>query len=197
MTDVEVDVIVVDIEHMSMKENGMHTGDEQHALTTHTDFNDGQPEPFFVHASNNEHGGTGAQTFEPVDVLNAQQAIAPEHPFPDGTDAQEGTLQLQDDCVWPTEYEMSYSVVRMITNLRLGYSLCSLSKATEITTNHLTNIIVDDVSNAMNGFLCFHHALNAILLHPNGIKNAKKTIFRHQKHAVLFYCNQILSKVHQ
>ena len=92
---------------------------------------------------------------------------------------------------------MSYSVVRMITNLRLGYSLCSLSKATEITTNHLTNIIVDDVSNAMNGFLCFHHALNAILLHPNGIKNAKKTIFRHQKHAVLFYCNQILSKVHQ
>lgn len=67
---VEATVVVVVTEHMSMKENGIHTGDKQHALTTHTDFTGGHPEPFIVHTSNNEHGGTGAHTFEPVDVLN-------------------------------------------------------------------------------------------------------------------------------
>jgi hypothetical protein len=48
----------------------MHTGDEQHALTTHTDFDEGHPEPLNVHTSNNEHGGAGAHTLEPDDVLN-------------------------------------------------------------------------------------------------------------------------------
>ena len=70
VADVEVVVIVVFTEHMSMTENGMHTGEEQHALTTHTDFNDGQPEPLVLHISNSEHAGAGAHTLEPVEVLN-------------------------------------------------------------------------------------------------------------------------------
>lgn len=67
---VAVELLDVDTEHISIKDKGMHTGVEQHALITHTDFVDGQPEPLIVHESNNEHGGAGAHTLEPDDVLN-------------------------------------------------------------------------------------------------------------------------------
>jgi hypothetical protein len=63
-------VVVVITEHMSISEKGIHTGDEQHALMTQTDFGDGHPEPLIVHTSNNEHGGAGAHILEPDDVLN-------------------------------------------------------------------------------------------------------------------------------
>jgi hypothetical protein len=64
-------VTVVVTVHISMSENGIHTGDEQHELITHTDFDDGHPEPLDVHTSNNEHAGAGAHTIEPDVVLNA------------------------------------------------------------------------------------------------------------------------------
>jgi hypothetical protein len=65
-----VATVVVVTEHISISDKGIHTGDAQHALITHTDFDDGHPEPLDVHTSNNEHGGAGAHTLEPDDVLN-------------------------------------------------------------------------------------------------------------------------------
>ena len=64
-------VIVVVRLHMSMRDNGIHTGDEQHELTTHTEFGDGHPEPFTVHSSNDEQEGAGEHILTPDDVLNA------------------------------------------------------------------------------------------------------------------------------
>ncbi len=69
VADVVAAVVVV-TEHISIRDKGMHTGVEQHALITQTDFDDGHPEPLNVHTSNNEHGGAGAHTLEPDDVLN-------------------------------------------------------------------------------------------------------------------------------
>jgi len=65
-----VTTVVVVTEHISISDKGIHTGDAQHALITHTDFDDRHPEPLDVHTSNNEHGGAGAHTLEPDDVLN-------------------------------------------------------------------------------------------------------------------------------
>ena len=45
-------------------------GDEQHESTTHTSFDDGHPEPFDVHKSNDEQAGAGEYILEPDDVLN-------------------------------------------------------------------------------------------------------------------------------
>ncbi len=63
-------VVVVVTEHISIKDKGTQTGDEQQALITQTDFGDGHPEPLVVHTSNNEQGGAGAHTLEPDEVLN-------------------------------------------------------------------------------------------------------------------------------
>jgi hypothetical protein len=64
-------VVVTVTEHISSNDEGKHTGVGQHALITHTECDDGHPEPLDVQTSNNEHAGAGEQTVEPEDVLNA------------------------------------------------------------------------------------------------------------------------------
>ncbi len=71
LDEAAVVVVVTVTEHISIRAKGIHTGDEQHALITHIDFDDGHPEPLVEHTSNNEQGGAGAHILEPDDVLNA------------------------------------------------------------------------------------------------------------------------------